>query len=394
MQATSATLQVSSVSSAAKSRPYVIPWGTGFAVITIFWIYSCFTRTAQWELMRQALPKKFLPTLATQMVEHIVLYAILLGLCLLTRRMGYELRDWRRLVPIHLVLAILFGFCERPAMILGKAITESLPLAEAIARVDGTDFMFAARFYTSQALDAGSQYIVLQVVLAALSFYMRYRDEQTQRQQLAVQYERARVQALRMQINPHFLFNTLSAIAGLVRSNPAAAEGMVTRLGDLFRRTLAERNSEFIPLNQELEHGKQYLDIQQARFEERLCYRLNSDPELAQAAIPPLLLQPLLENAVEHGIKGAEGAVQIDVMCTAVERGVSIVVRNQGNAERVGVPRRSLGVGLESVRQRLGVAFGGAAAFSVSQPTPGEFVVQLEFPRRECVTPAEQAHAA
>jgi two-component system LytT family sensor kinase len=382
------------VRSAKTETPYVIPWGTWFTVITAFWIYSCFTRTAQWELMRRSLPERWLPSLEAQMGEHIVLYVALLILCLLTRRLGYELRNWRRVVPVHLALAIVFGLLERPALIIGRAVTESVPLAQMQVRMDSTDITRVLHFYGSATIDAASQYLVLQVLLAALAFYMRYRDEQSQREKLAVQYERARVQALRMQINPHFLFNTLSAIAGLIRENPTAAEGMVTRLGDLFRRTLTQRNVEFIPLSQELEHGKQYLEIQQARFEERLRFCLSSEPELERAAIPPLLLQPLLENAVEHGITGAEGAVQIDVLCTAPLDKVEIVVRNRGEPLALAVPKRNLGVGLESVRQRLSVAYGAAASFNVEQHTPGEFVVRLQFPRRECVAPAQQANAA
>ncbi len=349
--------------------------------IAVFWFYVSFTRITQWELMRQGL--RTMPGLSLDVfvLQDTLLFPALIALCLVSRRVGYDLRGWPARVAAHFGLAMLFGLVGRPLLVLARAVVQDIPLTESLERMDGPDPLIAARLYASATLDLGLQYVILQGLITGFTYFTRFRHEQWLRSRLETQYERARLHALRMQINPHFLYNTLSAIAGLVRTNPTAAEGMVTRLGELFRRALSERNSEFVPLKQEMEHGEQYLEIQRARFEDRLAYRLSVEPQLESAAIPPLLLQPLLENAVEHGLGTTHGALSIDVLCEAQGNHIALTVRNTGQQPVAGPQKPLRGFGLKSVSERLDAAFGAAASFALANTAPGQFEARLRFPR-------------
>jgi two-component system LytT family sensor kinase len=218
---------------------------------------------------------------------------------------------------------------------------------------------------------------------------VRARAEQALRERMARRYDQARLQALRVQTHPHFLFNSLSAIAGLIRSEPDAAEAMVTRLGDLFRATLGNRDTEYVTLARELDLGTQYLEIQRTRFGDRFDFRIDCEPAAAEAAIPPLLLQPLLENAAEHGLSGQDGRIVVDVVATLDSERVRILVRNHAASDPDRQRNAARGFGLENVRERLHAAFGDDAELEAEHMKDGYFEARIHFPMR----PASHASA-
>ncbi len=358
-----------------------IPRVAFYSLVTAFWVYASFTRIGQWTLMRQALPKWGVPPVDVQIVECVLLFPLLLVLCTLGRRVGYDFREWRRIIAWHVLFASIFGICGRLAMIAAHALLSETSFLSSAQWYDGHDPSVFGRLYVSQALDEAFQYLVLQCILGGYGFYLRYRDEQKARETLTLQYERARLQALRMRINPHFLYNTLSAIGGLVGRDPAAAKLMVAGLGELFRRTLVERDAEYIRLGEELELGEQYLRIQKIRFSDRLTYQLHARPELHDVEVPPLLLQPLLENAVAHGIGSSEGRVRVDVDCELQGDFVRVTVHNVSETRAFSAVARvpGVGLGLESTRERMTAAFGDSATVETNAPSPGEFIVRLTF---------------
>jgi hypothetical protein len=364
-----------------------LEWRTLFIVITVFWAYVSLSVVAQWELMHQALPRMPVSQTPVNALTCVFLYPVLLMLTAISYRVGYDLKRWYVNVPIHVALAFVFGVSARPLLIVSKAIVEGIPVAEAFDLMDGhaRDVGVVLKLYASMAVQDGMHYLVLQGLMAGLTFYNRYRQEQALRAEVLAQYERARLSALRMQISPHFLYNTLSAIAGLVRSNPAAAEGMVTRLGELFRRALAERETELVTLEQEIEYAESYLEIQRIRFEERLTFAIDVDPAARTAQIPPLILQPLLENAVEHGLRASEGALAIQLVCRVAGSRVEILLRNRSQGLLLTTPNRtkSRGLGLANVRERLEAAYPDGAEFDFRSTRPGEFETRLSFTTRK-----------
>jgi len=353
-------------------------------IATIFWTYVSFWTVLQWDLM--ALAQGNRQPLVTQVnsITCVLMFPLLVLLAMVSRRIGYDRERWLSRVTGHLALAAVFGLSGRPMMTVARAIAQDASIIDSFAKLLGVEWAVLVPTWLSPALYDGTQYLVLQALVAGFTYAARYRHEQFLRQQLSMQYDRARLNALRMQISPHFLYNTLSAIAGLIRTSPQAAEEMVIRLGDLFRRALGERDVEMVTLEQELNYAEDYLLIQHMRFAERLTYRIEvEDPVLRSSLIPPLLLQPLLENAVEHGLHESEGAVEIHLACRSEGERTVISVRNRSDGpavDRNGSGSRS-GLGLRNVRERLEAAFAGASEFQLVALSSNEYEARMVFPR-------------
>jgi LytS/YehU family sensor histidine kinase len=153
-------------------------------------------------------------------------------------------------------------------------------------------------------------YWVILAVTQAFDFYRKYRARERQATQLEQHLTEAKLQALQMQLNPHFLFNTLNSIAALMHQNVDAAERMITRLSDLLRAALESSNSQEVDLRHELAMLSTYLEIERVRFGDRLQVNLEIAPEALDAQVPNLVLQPLVENAIRHGIEPAPDRVR------------------------------------------------------------------------------------
>jgi hypothetical protein len=234
--------------------------------------------------------------------------------------------------------------------------------------------------------------VSLAVVLFLLSSAVHYilialddsRDAETRALRLQVLATEAELRALRSQITPHFLFNSLNSINALTSSDPAGARRMCLLLSDFLRGTLQVSTQERIPLSQELSLIDQFLAIEQVRFGERLLVKRQIGAGASSQLIPPLLLQPLVENAITHGI--AEmldgGTVRIDAQ---VENG-DLVVAVENPQDPEARPRAGAGMGLSNVRRRLEAAYGPASALSVD-PAPDRFRVELRLPASEPPAP-------
>ncbi|MEZ5500540.1 MAG: histidine kinase [Steroidobacteraceae bacterium] len=349
-------------------------------VSTLFWTYVSVTAVARTYLVRDALHWNGEPPLGVLLLTSALIYPALLVAVSVSWRVGYDFSNWRRIVPTHLVLAVAFGALARPIYIFARIVAGLDPAVGAYPGLFGPDSKAAFQMWLSMLLDDGMQYLVLQGLLAAFSHYGRLRLEQNQRERVSAQYDRARLQALRMQTNPHFLFNTLSAIAGLIHSRPTAASNMVTRLGELLRTTLTDSDVELVPLHREVTLGREYLELQRERFQDRLQYSLDLPAQARNAGIPPLLLQPLLENAVEHGIHQREGFINVELTCACTGDTISIRICNQVQQPESTDRARHTGLGLQIVRERLDAAFGKSAAVTTGRTHSGWFEASLTFP--------------
>jgi LytS/YehU family sensor histidine kinase len=192
-----------------------------------------------------------------------------------------------------------------------------------------------------------------------------------------------------MQLSPHTLFNLLHTIRGQIRWDPQTAQKMIVQLSDLLRRLLAAGESEFTPVAAEIEFARLYLGLQQQRFADRLTLTLPDPGDLPAAWVPSLILQPLIENAVVHGLAGHGGTVNvsIEVQCDAQQ--LRLVVRNTVGAA---TPGRH-GIGLRNVRERLAVHFGERGALIVHEEA-GAWVSIVAMPvlREPTTAHAEVAH--
>ncbi|MGN2248478.1 sensor histidine kinase [Frateuria sp. GZRe14] len=226
-------------------------------------------------------------------------------------------------------------------------------------------------------------YWVMLVVLRGLESRRHLRDERLRNARLETQLAQSQLQALRMQLQPHFLFNTLNAISALALAEPLRARLMIARLSDFLRMTLDQRHAQQVPLAREMEFLRCYLDIQQVRFQDRLSTRLDLAEDTLRAAVPSMILQPLVENALRHGL-----------LATAQPGCLHIASRRDGDLLHLCVDDDGLGlppdgplegVGLGNTRARLQVLFGAAASLRLSGRREGGTRVELRFPFREHV---------
>ncbi len=192
----------------------------------------------------------------------------------------------------------------------------------------------------------------------------------------------AELRALRAQVDPHFLFNSLNSVAGLIAADPGRARQMCQMLADFLRDSLVLGRSERIALGREVALAEQYLRIEQVRFGARLTASVDIAPEVAHVPVPPLLLQPLVENAVGHGISTLVEGGCVEIRASLV--GGQLVVRVRNPRDEDG-GRRGTGFGLDIVRRRLVTAAGRQAALSV-EAAPDSYVVTLTMPLEEART--------
>jgi two-component system LytT family sensor kinase len=214
----------------------------------------------------------------------------------------------------------------------------------------------------------------------ALSYSITVQEQERHTAELAVKAQEAQVSALRYQINPHFLFNTLNAIAALVRDAPAKAEEMVVQLSDFFRRSLAINPMEDVTLSEEVDLQRLYLEIERTRFPDRLRLDVALDPGSAGARVPALLLQPLVENAVKHGVARSEGPTCILIRARLDGPVLEIVVENDAKAE--GPSSGGEKVGMRNVSERLHSRFGDEASLVSEEIAKGGFRNTLRIPFR------------
>jgi sensor histidine kinase YesM len=221
-------------------------------------------------------------------------------------------------------------------------------------------------------------------IKSAFSYYQKYRERELVTSKLEARLATSRLQVLKMQLHPHFLFNTLNAISELIHKDPESAERMIGDLSDLLRLSFEKLEVQEISLRQELEFLRKYLEIEQMRFHDRLMVEMQISPETLDASVPNMILQPLVENAIKHGIapRSAGGKIRIGAL------------RNNGTLELsvsdngIGVPSGDLenlseGVGLSNTRRRLRHLYGEGHKFDLANAEKSGLRVNLTIPFRE-----------
>ena len=224
-----------------------------------------------------------------------------------------------------------------------------------------------------------NQLLVYLAVLAAGSarnYYMRGLRQTQEAAQLRAQLADARRDALRMQINPHFLFNTLHAISALVDRDPAGVRRMIARLSELMRHTIEARGADEVPLRDELDFLRRYIEIMEIRFQGRLRVITSIDENVLDALVPNLILQPIVENALEHGASRTTGEGRVEI--AARRSGDDLVLSVQDNGP--GLQQGEKGVGLRNTEARLDQLYGDAGTFSIATADGGGVLARIIVP--------------
>jgi two-component system LytT family sensor kinase len=228
---------------------------------------------------------------------------------------------------------------------------------------------FALQFFVYSAIVAAAQ---------GVGYYQRSRE----REQLEARLVETRLQLLTMQLQPHFLFNTLNTIAELVHDSPDAADYMITRLSELLRRALDLGARQEVPLDAELDLLSRYLDIQKARFGDRLQVRTVADGEARDASVPVFLLQPLVENAIRHGLAERVSSGRIDIEARRIGSTLLITVTDDGPGAAEDAVAGRARVGLGNTRARLEALYGTQQRLDLTNAPDRGARVSLEIPYR------------
>ncbi|WP_035358896.1 sensor histidine kinase [Edaphobacter aggregans] len=226
-----------------------------------------------------------------------------------------------------------------------------------------------------------------------VGYYQRYREKERVAIQLKSQLIQAQMRALRMQLNPHFLFNTMNGISSLMRTDIAAADLMLEQLSRLLRITLHRGDAQFIPLSDEMEFIEMYLAMQDRRFAGRVRQEMTVDPHLHDAIVPTMILQPIVENAYAHGLSRLTSAGVLSIEVSSAGSMLRLSVTNSGTGLHLplsnGNGSSSKGVGLANVKDRLRMHYGDDHTFSISEIGDNRVQVVMTLPLHFAERPTE-----
>jgi len=309
--------------------------------------------------------------------------------------LAWELLRWNLWVP----LAALILWCERrwPSSRAGRSQLPILYVASLvvfpamhtlllagiyfpIASVNVAGFLRYRSFVLITDLLTGVVVCALVLGLAhARSYYVRLRDEELRASRLEAQLAQAELEALKMQLHPHFLFNTLNAISALQTDDAEGAQRMMARLADFLRLTLENSGVQEVALRREVDFLTRYLEIERIRFPHRLTVRMDVDPVALDARVPNLILQPIVENAIRHGIAASAAPGQVEIRATRQNQSLILRVRDTGPG-LVQNGNSSEGIGLRNTRARLDRLYGSESDLSFENCASGGLEVKITIP--------------
>lgn len=286
-----------------------------------------------------------------------------------------ERERWRRQLPLHLGRAALialgtaagYGVIRGIAVLFGAAPFELTRLWQSL--LNG---WFLFDLYLCSAVSIGA---------SAFQSARRLSDKQLESARLESELATTRLRLLKAQLDPHFLFNTLNAISTLVRREPETADRMIENLAEFLRRLLEVAGRDEVALERELEHLGLYVEIQKIRFRDRLFFELDVPEETLRAAVPHLVLQPLVENSIQHG-KVPRRPLWVAVRARRAGAELELVVEDDGLGIEAGASEPGAGVGLANTRARLQTLYGGGERLTLGPRPGGGAVVRLTLPWR------------
>ena len=353
------------------------PWRLVLAVAIPFWAYLAFMRVATYSLATAGNPGIIIAPPHLRLLQHLVLLPMLLLFYRAALAVGWPAGGKIRAGVLHALMAIVFSIAARPVLLVLVAGDRGQwwLMGELFHSMLGV--RLSVDLWTSSFSDFFLSYVLGLAILLGVKNYRELKYHQLRAANLQAAWTHSRLQALRMQLNPHFLFNTLNAAVSLVSSRPKVAEQMLVRLADLLRRTLRDGESDFIAVAREADFVRNYLEVQRLRFPDRLSFNVDVSPEALNAAVPSLLLQPLAENAVVHSVAAETEQIRVDVSIRRGGRGLEMAVRNSAARQRSDV---RLGVGLGNTRERLKTLFEDDYELELIHAEDGSVIARIRIP--------------
>jgi len=346
-------------------------WAIGFVLWTILGLLSATGSHVYIASIRG--PETFAQLLSWELTVAFIWSLLTPPIYALARRFTFERSNWKFVLPLHLAGCVAFTLFAACMVVLLEPYITWTPEAHLPYFTDVLShaFMDLQRYW----------YIVL--ITQAISYYGKYRERELQSSQLEAQLALAQLEVLKIQLEPHFLFNTLNSIAALARNDGEAAENMTLQLADLLRFSLDAMGVHEVPLSRELTLLQKYIDIQLMRFGDRLNVEMDIAPNTLSALVPNMILQPLVENAIRHGIgpRRAAGHVRIVTRHVFDELWMEIADDGIGLSRLDGfVPRE--GVGLHNTRARLQQLYNHDHRLMLEDAPGGGCLVKIHIPFR------------
>ncbi len=325
-----------------------------------------------------AQPVDVLSALLTQVLPQLIWCALTPSVVWLDERIRARNWRWPRILAVHLLASLLLSAVQIALFALLYWPLHPFSLIGYLSLPVMLQTIFPTRMVMSILC-----YKLIVTTKYALDYYAQYRAEQRHSAVLEAQLAQAQLQALKMQLQPHFLFNALNSISSLTLEDPRAAVHMIARLGDFLRLTIETNGTQEVSLARELEFLRCYLEIEQIRFRDRLRVKIEAEPESLDARVPNLILQPIIENAIKHGISARASSGKIEIAARRHNGHLQIEVRDDGpGLPPPGMGLRGLfpGVGLANTRERLRQLYKDDFDLAVQDAPAGGAVVRLEIP--------------
>lgn len=294
----------------------------------------------------------------------------------LARTFPFQRQKWLAVAVIHILGSILLSACYIVIRAwLAHLYSLTTPAPVTFARAFGPLLAKPFQYYLWV-------FWVIMAVSHAFDYYQKYHDRELRASELEKSLAQAKLRALQSQLNPHFLFNTLHTISALMHKDVDAADRMIMKLSELLRLALDNTDTHEVPLSQELDFLKRYLEIEQTRFKQRLAVQMEIAPETLAAEVPNLVLQPLVENAIRHGIERHARPGKIVLRAMRQNGDLRLEVQDNG----AGLPEGGLtreGIGLSNTRDRLQQLYGAAQKFELQNVESGGLLARVTIPFHE-----------
>jgi hypothetical protein len=349
-------------------------------IACLFWVYVTVSNLLYGYSMSTAIARMTNVMVFASWDIRLLQHAFLLPMLLVSFWASLRVQ-WRPIMvalPLQLILGGVFSAMAYPVMILAELImgTEQYTGSALSHVVTAWKDPYWATLWLASFVSFLPAYGFGLALVTGLALYTRSRDSEMRLAALEHEWSAARLAALRMQLSPHTLFNLLHTIRGHIEWDPKAAQSMVVQLGDLLRRLLNAGERDFSRLADELQFARLYLELQERRFTDRLKVELPNPAEIPAVWVPSLIMQPLIENAVVHGMARHQDPVTVSVTASLVDETVVLRVTNTMAPDRSeGVD----GIGLRNVRERIAVQFEGRASL-LAQGAGNVWVSEISMP--------------
>jgi hypothetical protein len=349
-----------------------VPFRTIATVAVPFWSYVALSNICYALLVANDFPAE---DIIARLLQFAVLTALVIPCYKLALRIGWSRQHTARVILAQAALALGFAASARFILWITFALVMWDPSWMTSARMQ---LLPELRLIGATLINQLLAYFAGLAVLLGVLTFRRLREVTLRAERAEREFITARLQALRGQLNPHFLFNTLHSVCGLIDERPSTARTMLVRLSDLLRSSFRDDDQEQVALAEELDTVVTYLEIQKLRFSDRLAFHIDVEKGLDTAPVPRFVLQPLAENAIMHGMAGEEDRVDIRISARRADGALELSVVNSCAAPAPQV--RELGVGLGNTAERLRTLYSDRATLHYQPDGANGFIVSVRLP--------------